>query len=251
MRIVLLGGLLFALAGVANAVPDIEMAKVNGGCYQMGDTFGDGGPNELPVHRVCVNSFYIEKYLVTQAQWQAVMGNNPSIFKECGGNCPVENVSWEDALDFIRRLNDQTGKNYRLPYEAEWEYAARSGGKQEQWAGTSDSNQLGAYAWFDENSGGKTHPVGTRRPNGLGLYDMTGNVWEWCKDWYGEDYYKRSPLKNPHGPSSGSARVIRGGGWDDASGIVRTTSRDGSDPSIRCDICGIGGGFRLAITAVQ
>jgi formylglycine-generating enzyme required for sulfatase activity len=251
LRIFLLGVLLVALAGTANAAQNFEMVFIKGGCYQMGDTFGDGGANEKPVHKVCIDDFYIGKYVVTQAQWQALMGNNPSRFKKCGGNCPVENILWEDAQEFIRRLNDLTGKNYRLPYEAEWEYAARSGGKQELWAGTSDLDKLGDYAWFEDNSGEKTHSIGTRRPNGLGLYDMTGNVWEWCKDWYDGDYYKRSPEKNPHGPLSGSARVIRGGGWGDAAGIVRAVSRDVSDPSIRCDICGVGGGFRLVLPAVQ
>jgi formylglycine-generating enzyme required for sulfatase activity len=247
MRIILFGVLLIALAGTAYAEPNIDMVFVKGGCYQMGDTFGDGDATEKPVHNVCVSDFYIGKYVVTQNQWQAVMGNNPSDFKQCGGNCPVETVSWEDAQEFIRQLNSQTGRNYRLPYEAEWEYAARSGGKQEQWAGTSDMDELGAYAWFVDNSGKTTHPVGTRRPNGLGLYDMTGNVWEWCKDWYDAEYYKKSPEKNPRGALSGSNRVIRGGSWHFTAGDARAAARDYYDPSYR----GSNRGFRLVLPAVQ
>lgn len=236
-----------AVSMVAYAAPDIVMVPVKGGCYQMGDTFGDGGKNEKPVHRVCVDDFYIGKYLVTQAQWQAVMGGNPSHFKECGPNCPVEQVSWEDVQKFIRQLNEQTGKNYRLPYEAEWEYAARSGGKREQWAGTSDPDELGAYAWLEDNSGEKTQPVGTRRPNGLGLYDMSGNVWQWCKDWYDADYYKKSPARNPRGASSGTNRVIRGGSWCLSADLIRAAIRNHRAPSRRLNCIG----FRLALPAVR
>jgi formylglycine-generating enzyme required for sulfatase activity len=235
------------VASMAYAAPNIDMVSVKGGCYQMGDTFGDGIADEKPVHEVCVDSFYLGKYVVTQAQWQAVMGKNPSSFNQCGGNCPVETVSWEDAQEFIRQLNAQTGKNYRLPYEAEWEYAARSGGKQEEWAGTSDMDELGAQAWFADNSGKTTHAVGTRKPNGLGLYDMTGNVWEWCKDWYDAEYYKKSPAKNPRGALSGSARVIRGGSWGDPAGGVRAAYRFGRLPFVRDAAIG----FRLALPAVQ
>ena len=226
---------------------DIEMVRVKGGCYQMGDAFGDGGAAEKPVHQVCVDDFSIGKYVVTQAQWQAVMGNNPSYFKACGGNCPVEQVSWEDAQEFIWQLNDQTGKNYRLPYEAEWEYAARSGGKREQWAGTSNLAELGAYAWYEGNSGKQTHPVGTRRPNGLGLYDMSGNVWEWCEDWYGADYYKGGPEKNPRGPLSGSVPVLRGGSWSDPLGSVRAAYHNNFTASYRISYSG----FRLVLPAVR
>jgi formylglycine-generating enzyme required for sulfatase activity len=235
-----------AVAAMAQAAPSIEMVSVKGGCYQMGDTFGDGVSNEKPVHQVCVSDFQIGKYEVTQAQWVAVMGSNPSAFKECGGNCPVENVSWEDAQEFIRQLNDLTGKNYRLPYEVEWEYAARSGGRQEQFAGTSDLDELGAYAWFGDNSGKKTHPVGTRKPNALGLYDMSGNVWEWCKDWYDDKYYEKSPRKNPRGPLSGSGRVLRGGSWNDSAGGARASYRFNSPGFRNCNF-----GFRLVLPSVR
>ena len=233
-------------AVTAFAAPNIDMVFVKGGCYQMGDTFGNGSTNEKPVHQVCVSDFYMGKYPVTQSQYYEVMGTNPSEFKQCGGNCPVENVNWEDAQEFIRRLNDKTGRNYRLPYEAEWEYAARSGGKQEKWAGTSDRDELGAYTWIKDNSGETTHPVGTRRPNGLGLYDMSSNVFEWCKDWYGE-YDEKSPQKNPTGPLSGSERVMRGARWDFTAGAVRVAGRFFGIPSYR----GYGSGFRLVLPPVQ
>src|ERR1039457_3603715 len=225
----------------------MEFVGVPGGCFQMGDTFGDGGASEKPGNQVCVSNFFIGKYLVTQSQWQAVMGNNPSLFSECGGNCPVETVSWKNVQEFIRQLNASTGRNYRLPYESEWEYAARSGGQQEQWAGTSDLDELGAYAWFDENSGKMTHPVGTRKPNGLGLYDMTGNVWEWCKEWYEKDYYQNSPEKNPRGPLSGSFRILRGGSWNGSASLVRASRRF----SVEHSDWGSAVGLRLVLPADQ
>jgi formylglycine-generating enzyme required for sulfatase activity len=186
----------------------IEMVSVKGGCYQMGDTFGDGDSNEKPVHEVCVDDFYMGKYEVTQGQWKAIMGNNPSSFKDCGDNCPVEQVSWNDIQDFINKLNQKTGKKYRLPTEAEWEYAARSGGKNEKYSGSDD---IDSVAWYDKNSGRETHTRGQKQPNGLGIYDMSGNVWEWVTDWYDSNYYKNSPKDNPKGVNSGSLRVRRGG----------------------------------------
>jgi formylglycine-generating enzyme required for sulfatase activity len=155
----------------------------------------------------------------------------------------VEQVSWDEAQEFIRRLNSQTGKNYRLPYEAEWEYAARSGGKLERWAGTSNTKELSSYAWTKDENDRITHPVGTKKPNGLGLFDMTGNVWEWCKDWYDEDFYKKSPENNPHGPLTGSAPVIRGGSWNDDAARVRATSRSSCDPDIHVSLIG----FRVVL----
>ncbi len=243
MRIGVVVVALLLLTGEAYAAPNIEMVFVKGGCYQMGDTFGDGDASEKPVHQVCVDDFYIGRYVVTQAQWQAVMGNNPSYFSQCGPDCPVEHVSWDNAQEFIRRLNYLTGRNYRLPYEAEWEYAARSGGGQERWAGTSNPFELRDYAWFGKNSRNRTHPVGTRRPNGLGLYDMSGNVWEWCQDWYDNDYYKTSPRDNPRGPQTGVYRVLRGGGWNDSAGIVRASMRFNEAPFNPYG----GDGFRLVL----
>ncbi|MBI5187477.1 MAG: formylglycine-generating enzyme family protein [Nitrospirae bacterium] len=196
------------------AIEELEktMILVKGGCYQMGDTFGDGYEDEKPVHEVCIADFYIGKYEVTQTQWFAIMGDNPSEFNGCD-NCPVENVSWVDVQDFINKLNNSPLTKgdrglYRLPTEAEWEYAARSGGKKEKYAG---SNSIGSVGW--SGCYAKTHPVGQKKPNGLGLYDMSGNVWEWVQDYYDKNYYKNSPRNNPSGPNSGYERkgVVRGG----------------------------------------
>ncbi len=195
-------------------VTGMKFVLVNGGCFQMGETFGDGHSDEKPVHEVCVDDFYMGKYEVTQGQWKAIRGNNPSNFSNCGDNCPVEQVSWDDAQEFIRIMKQRTGETYRLPTEAEWEYAARSGGKNEKWAGTSIESELSEYAWYTSNSGGKTHPVGQKKPNGMGLYDMSGNVWEWTADWFDEEYYQNSPKDNPKGASSGDSRTLRGGSWD-------------------------------------
>ncbi len=222
----------------------MEFVFVKGGCYPMGDTFGDGEGDEKPVHEVCVDDFYIGKYEVTQAQWRQIMGSNPSHFSGCGDNCPVEQVSWNETQDFIRKLNSQSGKRYRLPTEAEWEYAARSGGKSEKYAGGAD---VDAVAWYNSNSGSKTHPVGQKRPNGLGLHDMSGNVWEWCQDWYGSDYYRNSGRDIPGGPSSGSGRVGRGGSWSILAALARASLRLRCDPVLRYrDL-----GFRLVLPPGQ
>ncbi|MFQ5964337.1 MAG: SUMF1/EgtB/PvdO family nonheme iron enzyme [Candidatus Scalinduaceae bacterium] len=220
-----------------------DMIFIKGGCFDMGDIFGDGDMRENPVHEVCVDDFYIGVSEVTQGQWVEIMGNNPSFFNGCV-DCPVEQVSWNDVQEFIRKLNQKTGLNYRLPTEAEWEYAAREGGKKIKWAGTNDKRELEKYAWYERNSKDKTHPVKTRKPNELGLYDMTGNVWEWVQDWYDEDYYKNSPRHNPRGPSSGSLRVFRGGTWYYIPKYMRVSYRKGFSPDVRY----YGLGFRLAMT---
>ena len=155
-----------------------EMVALKGGCFQMGDTF-DGG--DKSANKVCVGDFKMGKYEVTQGQWKEVMGNNPSSYSLCGDDCPVEQVSWDDVQAFIRKLNSRFGKEYRLPTEAEWEFAARSGGEQEKYSG---GNDIDVVAWYDANSGKKTHPVGQKLANGLALYDMSGNVWEWVNDMY-------------------------------------------------------------------
>ena len=165
--------------------------------------------DKKPGHRVTLtDDYYIGETEVTQALWKAVMGSNPSYFK--GDNLPVEQVSWNDCQDFIEELNRKTGKNFRLPTEAEWEFAARGGNKSNhtQYSG---SNNIFDVAWCINNSGSKTHPVKTKQPNELGIYDMSGNVWEWCQDWYGN--YSSRPQTNPQGPISGSYRVFRGGCW--------------------------------------
>ncbi len=220
-------------------IEQIEFVHVTGGCFQMGDTFGDGSSDEKPVHEVCVDDYSIGTFEVTQDQWNAVMGSNPSYFTQCGGSCPVEQVSWNDVQEFLRKLNQQTGRNYRLPTEAEWEYAARSRGKSEKYAG---GNDLDSVAWYGSNAGSQTHPVGQKQPNGLGIYDMSGNVWEWCQDWYDGNYYKSSPKDNPQGPSSGSDRVLRGGSWLNDASSARAAVRDWGDPGNRYVISG----FRLA-----
>jgi formylglycine-generating enzyme required for sulfatase activity len=228
-------------------VTGLEMVFVKGGCYKMGDIFGNGGPVEKPAHEVCMDDFYIGKYEVTQGQWKNLMGNNPSANREKQDNYPVENVSWSDVQDFINKLNSMSGgNNYRLPTEAEWEYAARSGGKNERYSGGDILDDVAKYFDYDGqpdyNKG--ANPVGTRDPNGLGIYDMTGNVWEWINDWYASDYYSRSPGKNPKGPDSGERRVLRGGSWGNGAYDLRTTYRNFLPPDYRSGKIG----FRLLRT---
>ncbi len=216
--------------------PDLPgMVFVPGGSFQMGSD--DGEDDEKPVHTVQLDDFYIGKYEVTQKQWREVMGENPSSFQGCD-DCPVEQVSWNDVQEFIQKLNAQTGQNYRLPTEAEWEYAARGGQKSQgyQYAG---SNNIDEVAWYDGNSGRKTHPVGQKRPNELGLYDMSGNVREWCSDWYGSDYYASSPEFNPRGPASGSSRVVRGGSWRYLSEVCRVAYRNNFLPEDGFNLLGL------------
>ena len=183
-----------------------------------------------------MSSYY--KCEVTQEEWQAVMGSNPSNFK--GAKLPVENVSWNDCQEFIRKLNALTGKQFRLPTEAEWEYAARGGNRSRgyKFAG---GNYLSSLAWYADNSNSQTHPVGQKSPNKLGLYDMSGNVWEWCHDWYGA--YSSGSQTNPTGPSSGSLRVRRGGSWIDNARCCRSSDRCSLTPSYRLS----GLGLRLAL----
>jgi len=225
-------------------VTGMEFVLVKGGCYPMGDSFGEGDPDERPVHEVCVSDFRIGRFKVTQEQWKKVTGNNPSRFGK-GGDYPVENVSWDDVQRFIKRLNGKTGRKYRLPTEAEWEYAARSGGKDEKYAGTSSDGELKEYAWYYLNSRGSTHSVGRKKPNGLGLHDMTGIVWEWCGDFYGEKYYRHSPRMDPKGPPAGFYRVLRGGSWDTDARNARAASRYWSPPETGT----AKRGFRLVLPA--
>ncbi|MDD5435115.1 MAG: formylglycine-generating enzyme family protein [Nitrospira sp.] len=222
------------------------MVLVKGGCFDMGDVTGDGDPDEVPVHKVCVDDFYIGKYEVTQKQWKAVMGKNPSSYFYCGGACPVENISYIEVQEFIKRVNRITNGNYRLPTEAEWEFAARSSGKKEEWAGQTTEKELEDYAWFKNNSGFNTHPVGQKKPNGLGLYDMCGNVQEWVNDFYDGDYYATRPKKgadkNPPGPEWSQYRVVRGGAFLNGPWGIRTMLRFRFTPDDR----GREFGFRLA-----
>ena len=220
-----------------------DMVLVEGGEFEMGGADEEAYDEEKPVHRVTLSSFYLGKYPVTQSVWTAVMGSNPSDFK--GDHRPVENVSWEDAQEFIGKLNDLTGKPYRLPSEAEWEYAARGGvlleGEGYLYAGSDKLKQVG---WYDENSGSETHEVGLKYPNEFGLYDLSGNVWEWCQDQWHENY-KSAPDDGSawEDRDAGSSRVIRGGSWLDNSGRCRVASRYYFEPAPRLTSLG----FRLAL----
>lgn len=223
----------------------MEMLEIPTGSFCMGSNNGEA--DEKPVHRVTINySFYMGRYEVTQAQWQAVMGNNPSYFKgdlaEPFIKLPVEQVSWNDAQSFINKLNElNDGFKYRLPTEAEWEYACRAGTTGD-YAGT-----LSEMAWYSENSGTKTHAVGGKQPNAWGLFDMHGNVWEWCQDWY-HDSYNGAPGDGSAWLSSSEQkyRVLRGGSyWDHFAPILRSAVRNPSTPDLRYSL----GGFRVVAVA--
>ncbi len=231
-----------SLSGNALTIPvkngiNIEMVKVEAGSFDMGATPEMENPweDEKPVHRVTLtNNYYVGKYEITQALWQAVMGSNPSHFK--GDALPVEQVSWKDCQKFITKLNRLTGKNFRLPTEAEWEYAARGGNKSRGYR-YSGSNTIDDVAWYENDALSQTHPVGTKQPNELEIYDMTGNVMEWCQDWYGS--YSSSPQVNPTGAASGSYRVVRGGGWSDSARGCRTSDRNLTSPGGRFSNLGL------------
>ena len=201
---------------------------------------------ENSVHEVTLSSFWISKYEVTQKEWQEVMGTNPSHFK--GNNLPVEYVSWYDVIEYCNKLSIKEGltpcysgsgdsiscnwnaNGFRLPTEAEWEYAARGGNKSRAY-NYSGSYTLGDVAWYDDNSGGKIHPVGMKSPNELGLYDMSGNVFEWCWDWYDSSYYNKSPKRDPRGAASGNRKVLRGGSWCNFGNYCRVALRYDGTPS--------------------
>ena len=207
-----------------------EMVYVEGGTFDMGATSEQGNDaesDEKPVHRVTLSGYYIGMYEVTQELWEAVMGSNPSYFK--GAQNPVEKVSWNDCQEFISRLNRLTGRTFRLPTEAEWEYAAR-GGNQSSHYKYSGSGNIGNVAWYWDNSGYYgTHAVGTKSPNELGIYDMSGNVREWCSDRYGD--YSAGAQTNPQGPSSGYRYVLRGGSWGRLASYCRVSCRSSYDPN--------------------
>ncbi|OYP55116.1 hypothetical protein CIK99_11670 [Prevotella sp. P5-92] len=230
-----------------------NMIKVEGGTFTMGATIEMKEPwgNEKPKHSVSLSTYYIGETEVTQSLWKAVMGNNPSFFK--GYNLPVEQVSWNDCQDFVRKLNNLTGKRFRLPTEAEWEFAARGGNKSRhtQYSGSSNIDEV---AWYWQNSGDKyiegdwnvkkilknkckTHPVKSKKANELGIYDMSGNVWEWCQDWYGK--YSSNAQTNPTGPSSGTYRVCRGGGWNYGARCCRSANRGNDSPDSRSNNLGL------------
>ncbi len=267
----------------ADPATGMEFVVVKGKCFDMGDTFGDGGPAEQPVHTVCVGSFTMGKHEVTVGQFTAFANaTGYTTDAERGDGCygltrlglkkdkeknwrnpgfnqtakhPVVCVSWNDAKAFIDWMSATSGTPYRLPTEAEWEYAARSGGKAHQYAwgrgkpsgNIADSSLAGRFAGREtwegyDDSTVYTAAIGSFKPNELGLYDMTGNVWEWMSDWYDEAYYRASPKENPAGPSSGELRSIRGGGWLSKPGDLRLTKRFGMSPSTSVDNMG----FRVA-----
>jgi len=230
-------------SGVTDSLTGIAFVPVAGGCFKMGDTFDDGEEDEKPNHEICLDSFLISKQEVTQTQWQLIMGNNPSFFKQCGKSCPVENVSWNEVQQFIRKLNARSDKNYRLPTEAEWEYAARSAGRKERYSGQGEI--VSSLGWYCDNSGGKTHPVGLKKPNALGIYDMSGNVAEWVVDRKAD--YGNELLHNPQGPSVGNSRIVRGGSWLNKPASLRTASRSELTPSVRTNNIG----FRLVLSLSQ
>ncbi len=260
----------------------IQVVPVKGGCYQMGDSQGSEHEYVKPVHKVCVDDFSMGKNAVTVGDFKRFVNDTGYRTEaEKGSGCygwtgvtwkkkrsmswrnagfaqddrhPVVCVSWNDAEAFAQWLSEKTGKTYRLPTEAEWEYAARSGGKNEQYAGFSDVARLHVFAdfcdkncVFDHKTPGQddgypyTAPVGGYKPNGLGLYDMTGNVWQWLHDWYGETYYAESPKDNPKGPASGQYRALRGGSWLYEPLNLRATHRFFSNPSMPSNDVG----FRL------
>jgi formylglycine-generating enzyme required for sulfatase activity len=226
----------------------IKLVLIQPGEFMMGSR--DGDTDEKPPHKVKIaKPFYLGVTEVTQEQYERVMGTNPSEFKG-DPRRPVESVSWEDAVEFCRKLTERerssgkSGQTYRLPTEAEWEYACRAG-TTTKWCCGDDESALADYAWYSVNAGEKTHAVAQKKPNAWGLYDMHGNVWEWCADWYGEDYYAASPREDPTGPAAGSRRVIRGGGWFRGAGLCRAAFRYSYGPAFRYDYLG----FRLARTA--
>lgn len=209
---------------------NMKMLPVSGGTFIMGCTTEQGFEcfaDERPKHQVTLSDYYIGTYPVTQRQWELVMGSNPSRNKDCP-DCPVENVSWRDAMNYIRKLNLETGMNYSLPTEAQWEYAARGGQNSNgsKFAGHGDIYLAG---WFNLNSQWRTNPVGNKSVNSLGLYDMSGNVWEWCRDWYGS--YNSDDKINPIGPASGAYRVLRGGSWSNLPRYCRVSARQKEKPN--------------------
>lgn len=220
-----------------------DMIPIEGGTFLMGcnhELDVDCWEWQKPSHSVTLSKYSIGKYEVTQAQWRAVMGSDPSnlYFKGCD-DCPVERVSWVEAQSFITKLNQLTGKKFRLPTESEWEFAAK-GGNYSKGYKYSGSNDIDSVGWYINNSDGRTHPVGQKLPNELGLYDMTGNVWEWCNDWNGN--YNKKPKTNPQGPVSGTSRIYRGGGWTSIAERCRVSIRYSLSPIIHYSLLG----FRLA-----
>ncbi len=232
-------GLNSVAKNISSVIQNLQsnMIYIEGGTFQMGESYSSGGLKN-PLHKVTLSPFYIGRYEVTNEEWEAVMGSVPSKFDE--PKDPVENVSWYDCQEFIKKLNSLTRKIFRLPTEAEWEFAAR-GGKKSKGYKFSGSNISESGAWHSYHF---TSKVGKKSPNELGLYDMSGNVSEWCYDWYNEDYYVHSPEKDPQGPSSGEYKIIRGGDWYDDEKSCHVSLRKCDRPSNSVSYHG----FRLALS---
>jgi sulfatase modifying factor 1 len=239
---------LFLILATAQAQTYPELIKVTGGTFTMGDENGLGHGNEQPTHQVTLSDFYIGKTEVTVAQYRVYCNaTGVSMPKEPSwgwtNNAPIVNVSWSDAINYCDWLSEKLDKNISLPTEAQWEYAAR-GGNQSKGYKYAGGRSMATAGWYDANSGDKPHNVTTKKANELGLYDMSGNVWEWCRDWYDADYYASSPSTNPKGPSSGAYRVLRGGSWCYSATYCRVAFRFGNGPSNRSNNFG----FRVALS---
>lgn len=226
-------------------IPPFKMALVKGGCFDMGDPTSDGDEDERPVHQVCVSDYYMAETEVTQELFEAVMGYNPMKRFAAASKTlidphkPVVYVNWHLANEFVKKLNEETKSFYRLPTEAEWEYAARSGGKNEKWPGINNEAELGDYAWFSDNSDDAIQQVKQKKPNGLGLYDMAGNAWEWVEDNFDAEYYRNSPKKDPYGPEISQYRSVRGGSFIDQPTRLRSTYRYALEPTRRIASVGL------------
>ncbi|HBX50555.1 MAG: hypothetical protein A2275_15675 [Bacteroidetes bacterium RIFOXYA12_FULL_35_11] len=225
-----------------------NLVLVEGGTFSMGQTDPDISckgctKDEQPVHKVTLKSFYIGKYEVTQKEWKEIMGTDPNFEDDCD-DCPIEGVSWKDVQAFLVKLNEKTGKKFRLPTEAEWEYAARGGNKSQGYIYSGSNNHL-EVAWCSLKKDKRIHPVGQKKSNELGIYDMSGNVWEWCQDYYAADYYSKSPAENPPGSATGKDRILRGGSWYGQSFDVRVCTRYRFFPTFQTNA----NGFRIALSA--
>lgn len=231
--------------GQSKSDSGVEMVLIPGGRFVM----GDADEIDAPPHEVVLSPFYMDKNLVTQAEYERVIGENPSRWK--GGDNPVEQVRWSDAVKYCNKRSELEGlqpcydletwqcdfevNGYRLPTEAEWEYACRAGTKTAYYFGDNES-KLSDHAWFEDNAGGKPHPVGSKPANPWGLYDMHGNVWQWCNDFYQVDYYQQSPEKDPHGPKTGETKVVRGGAWKFSADSCQSGYRYNENPGYS-DVC--------------
>ena len=228
--------ILFSLQGLGqkNYLP--KMVLVEGGTFEMGDDWELRNDNEKPVHKIKISTFYISKFPITVAQYKVYCQENQiafedKLFNRENRHHPIANVTWHNAKDYTDWLSKITGKQYRLPTEAEWEYAARGGCKSQgyKYSGGDDIEKI---AWYYNNSNGQTHEVGSKKSNELGIFDMSGNVWEWCLDWYDGDYYSKSPFENPIGPKEGQFKVLRGGSWSNRDSGCRVAIRNYYDPQL-------------------